>query len=83
MYRFARFVFDVSHKLGAGNLLYGGKALHDGGPWVHPDRWSRNAAASLRISSTCSFDESIGDAPADIEIESARYPAQFQATVNR
>ena len=39
MYQFARFVFGVSRKLGAGNLLYGGEAYHDGGPWVHPDNF--------------------------------------------
>jgi len=39
MYQFARFVFGVSHKLGSGNLLYGGEAYHDGGPWVHPDNY--------------------------------------------
>ncbi len=39
MYQFARFVFGVSHKLGKGNLLYGGEAYHDGGPWIHPDNY--------------------------------------------
>jgi outer membrane receptor protein involved in Fe transport len=39
MYQFARFVFGVSRKLGPGNLLYGGEAYHDGGPWVHPDNY--------------------------------------------
>ncbi|MGA7645824.1 MAG: TonB-dependent receptor, partial [Terriglobales bacterium] len=39
MYQFARFVFGASRKLGAGNLLYGGEAYHDGGPWVHPDNY--------------------------------------------
>ena len=39
MYQFARLVFGVSRKLGAGNLLYGGEAYHDGGPWVHPDNY--------------------------------------------
>ncbi len=39
MYQFARLVFGVSHKLGKGNLLYGGEAYHDGGPWVHPDNY--------------------------------------------
>lgn len=39
MYQFARIVFGMSHKLGAGNLLYGGEAYHDGGPWVHPDNY--------------------------------------------
>ena len=39
MYQFARFVFGVSQKLGKGNLLYGGEAYHDGGPWVHPDNF--------------------------------------------
>ncbi len=39
MYQFARFVFGVSRKLGKGNLLYGGEAYHDGGPWVHSDNY--------------------------------------------
>jgi outer membrane receptor protein involved in Fe transport len=39
MYQFARLVFGASRKLGAGNLLYGGEAYHDGGPWVHPDNY--------------------------------------------
>jgi outer membrane receptor protein involved in Fe transport len=39
MYQFARYVFGVSRKLGAGNLLYGGEAYHEGGPWVHPDNF--------------------------------------------
>src|SRR5277367_3615704 len=39
MYQFARFVFGVSQKLGKGNLLYGGEAHHDGGPWVHSDNF--------------------------------------------
>jgi len=39
MYQFERLVFGVSRRLGAGNLLYGGEAYHDGGPWVHPDNY--------------------------------------------
>ena len=39
MYQFARFVFGVSQKLGNGNLLYGGEAYHDGGPWLHSDNY--------------------------------------------
>jgi outer membrane receptor protein involved in Fe transport len=39
MYQFARLVFGVSRKFGKGNLLYGGEAYHDGGPWVHPDNF--------------------------------------------
>ena len=39
MYEFARFVFGMSQKLGKGNLLYGGEAYHDGGPWVHSDNY--------------------------------------------
>ena len=39
MYQFARFVFGVSQKLGKGNLLCGGEAYHDGGPWVHSDNF--------------------------------------------
>jgi len=39
MYGFGRMVFGVSRKLGAGNLLYGGEAYHDDGPWTHPDNF--------------------------------------------
>jgi hypothetical protein len=38
---FERTVFGVSQKLGLGNLLYGGEASHDDGPWVHPDDYSK------------------------------------------
>ena len=37
MYGYERGVFGISQKLGPGNLLYGGEAYHDDGPWVHPD----------------------------------------------
>jgi outer membrane receptor protein involved in Fe transport len=39
MYQFGRFVFGISRPLGKGNLMYGGEAYHDGGPWVHPDNY--------------------------------------------
>ncbi|WP_353070227.1 TonB-dependent receptor [Tunturibacter empetritectus] len=39
MYGYGRMVFGASHKLGAGNLLYGGEAYHDNGPWTHPDNY--------------------------------------------
>jgi outer membrane receptor protein involved in Fe transport len=39
MYQFARYVLGISHTLGAGNLLAGGEAYHDGGPWAHPDNY--------------------------------------------
>jgi len=39
MYGYGRLVFGVSQKLGAGNLLYGGEAYHDDGPWTHPDNY--------------------------------------------
>ena len=39
MYGFGRYVFGVSQKLGSGNLLYGGEAYHDDGPWTHPDNF--------------------------------------------
>ena len=39
MYGYGRTVFGVSQKLGAGNLLYGGEAFHDDGPWKHPDNY--------------------------------------------
>jgi hypothetical protein len=34
MYGFGRFVFGVSRKLFKGNLVYGGEAYHDNGPWT-------------------------------------------------
>ncbi|HVN92926.1 MAG TPA: TonB-dependent receptor [Terracidiphilus sp.] len=36
---YGRIVFGASRKLGAGNLLYGGEAYHDNGPWTHPDNY--------------------------------------------
>ncbi len=40
MYGFGRFVFGVSRKLFKGNLLYGGEAYHDNGPWTtHEDNY--------------------------------------------
>ena len=39
MYGFGRTVFGVSQKLGSGNLLYGGEAYHDNGPWTHEDNY--------------------------------------------
>jgi len=36
---FGRFVFGRSQHLGSGNLLYGGEAYHDDGPWTHPDNY--------------------------------------------
>ena len=38
-YGYGRLVFGLSQKLGAGNLLYGGEAYHDDGPWIHPDNY--------------------------------------------
>jgi hypothetical protein len=37
MYGYERGVFGISQKLGPGNILYGGEASHDDGPWTHPD----------------------------------------------
>ena len=40
MYGYGRAVFGVSRKLGNGNLLYGGEAYHDNGPWTtHEDNY--------------------------------------------
>ena len=39
MYGYGRAVFGASQKLGSGNLLYGGEAYHDDGPWKHPDNY--------------------------------------------
>jgi hypothetical protein len=41
MYGFARGVFGVSRKAGAGTLLFGGEAYHDDGPWTHPDNYNK------------------------------------------
>ena len=45
MYGYERALFGISQKLGAGNLLYGGEASHDDGPWVNPDDYSGNSTA--------------------------------------
>lgn len=37
MYGYGRGVWGISHKLGTGNLLFGGEVYHDDGPWKHPD----------------------------------------------
>jgi len=39
MYGYGRAVFGMSQKLGSGNLLYGGEASHEDGPWKHPDNY--------------------------------------------
>jgi hypothetical protein len=40
MYGYGRAVFGVSQKLGKGNVLYGGEAYHDNGPWTtHEDNF--------------------------------------------
>ncbi|HWB83463.1 MAG TPA: TonB-dependent receptor [Bryobacteraceae bacterium] len=36
---YGRAVFGASQKLGSGNLLFGGEAYHDDGPWTHPDNY--------------------------------------------
>jgi len=41
MYGYARAVFGVSHKVGSGNLLFGGEASYDDGPWTHPDGYAK------------------------------------------
>ncbi len=39
MYGYGRAVFGISRKLGSGNLLFGGEAYHEDGPWTHPDNY--------------------------------------------
>jgi hypothetical protein len=41
LYGYARGVFGVSHKLGSGNLLFGGEMTYDDGPWTHPDGYAK------------------------------------------
>jgi outer membrane cobalamin receptor len=41
MFGYERGVFGLSQKLDSGNLLVGGEAYHDDGPWVHPDDYSK------------------------------------------
>ena len=41
MYGYARGVFGISQKVGAGNILYGGEAYHDDGPWTRPDDYQK------------------------------------------
>ena len=41
MYNYARAVFGITQKLGSGNLMYGGEAYYDDGPWTHPDAYKK------------------------------------------
>jgi hypothetical protein len=41
MYHDGRAIFGASQKLGAGNLLEGGEAYYDDGPWVHHDGFAK------------------------------------------
>ncbi len=41
MYGYARAVFGASRKVGSGNLLFGGEAYYDDGPWTHPDGYAK------------------------------------------
>jgi hypothetical protein len=41
MYGYGRAVFGASEKVGSGNLLVGGEAYYDDGPWVHPDGYAK------------------------------------------
>jgi len=41
MYGYARAVFGISQKVGSGNLLFGGEAYYDDGPWTHPDGYAK------------------------------------------
>jgi hypothetical protein len=44
---FERGVFGLSQKVGSGNVLIGGEAYHDDGPWLHPDNyWKFNGLAT-------------------------------------
>lgn len=38
---YARAVFGVSTKLGSSNLLFGGEAYYDDGPWKNPDGYAK------------------------------------------
>jgi hypothetical protein len=38
---YGRGVFGAAQKLGLGNLLVGGEAYHDDGPWMHPDKYNK------------------------------------------
>jgi len=41
MYGYGRAAFGASQKLGSGNLLVGGEAYYDDGPWKHPDGYAK------------------------------------------
>jgi len=38
---YGRAVFGVSRTLGSGNLMFGGEAYHEDGPWKHPDNYHK------------------------------------------
>ncbi len=41
MYGYERAMFAASSKVGSGQLLYGGEAFHDDGPWLRPDDYQK------------------------------------------
>jgi hypothetical protein len=41
MYAYVRGVTGISLPLGSGNLIFGGEAYHEDGPWVHPDDYRK------------------------------------------
>jgi hypothetical protein len=41
MFGYERGVFGLSQKVGPGNVLVGGEAYHDDGPWIHPDDYAK------------------------------------------
>jgi len=38
---YGRAAFGISQKVSSGNLLYGGEAYYDNGPWKHPDAYTK------------------------------------------
>jgi len=71
MYDYARAVFGVSQKLGAGTLLYGGEAYYDNGPWKHPDAYSK-------FNGLLTFSQ--GDAANGISITARGYHGKWSST---
>jgi len=69
-YGYGRAVFGASRQLGTGNLLYGGEAYYDNGPWVHPDAYAK--FNGLLTYSKGSDVEGVASRPAPITVNGIR-----------
>jgi hydrogenase/urease accessory protein HupE len=71
MFGYERGAFGLSQKVGPGNLLVGGEAYHDDGPWVRPDDYSK-------FNGLITFSQ--GDAATGFSITGRAYHGQWDSS---